>query len=190
MSPITHFLIGWCLAETAPQLGKRERTMVALAAAVPDLDGLGIVAELLTKNSAHPLLWWSEYHHIFGHNLLFAVLAAGLAYAFARTFRWQASVLVFLSVHSHILGDILGSRGPEGPWPIFYWYPWSRSEWVWSGQWALNAWPNMLITAVCLGITLWLAWKRGYSPLGIFSGRGDEVFVATLRSRFPLKPTS
>jgi inner membrane protein len=187
MSPITHFLIGWCLAETAPQLDKRERTMVALAAAAPDLDGLGIVAELLTKNSAHPLLWWSEYHHIFGHNLLFAVLVSALTYALARSHRCQTAILVFVSVHTHILGDILGSRGPEGPWPILYWYPWNRTEWIWSGQWALNAWPNMVITVVCLGIMLRLAWRRGYSPLGIFSEWADGIFVSTIRARFGIK---
>lgn len=65
-----------------------------------------------------------------------------------------------------------------------YWYPWSRSEWIWSGQWALNAWPNIAITAACLGITLYLAWKRGYSPLGILSKRVDDAFVFALRARF------
>jgi len=29
----------------------------------PDLDGLGIIPELLTRNSSHPLLWFSLYHH-------------------------------------------------------------------------------------------------------------------------------
>lgn len=186
MSPITHFLIGWCLAETAPQLGKRERMMVAVAGAAPDFDGLGIVAEVLTKNSAHPLLWWSEYHHVFGHNLLFALIASGLAAGFARSLRWQTAALVFVSVHLHLLGDMVGSRGPEGDaWPIVYWYPWSATEWAWSGQWALNAWPNILVTALCLGITLRLAWKRGYSPLGLLSSKWDAVFVATIRQRFP-----
>ena len=160
--------------------------MVTLAAAAPDLDGLGIIAEFLTKNSAHPLLWWSEGHHIFAHNLLFAALATGFAYTFARTFRRQTALLVFVSVHTHILGDILGSRGPEGPWPILYWYPWNRLEWIWSGQWALNAWPNMLITVICLAVTLRLARKRGYSPLGILSEKMDITFISTLRHRFPV----
>jgi len=45
MSPITHFLMGWTGANTSPSLTKRERTFVTLASVVPDLDGLGIIAE-------------------------------------------------------------------------------------------------------------------------------------------------
>lgn len=43
--------------------------MVTLAGVVPDIDGLGVIVELLTCDRAHPLLWWSEYHHVLGHNL-------------------------------------------------------------------------------------------------------------------------
>ena len=38
--------------------------MIALAGVAPDVDGLGIIGEVLTRNSSQPLLWWSNYHHI------------------------------------------------------------------------------------------------------------------------------
>jgi hypothetical protein len=30
------------------------------------------------------MYWWSEYHHVLAHNLLFAVLLAVTAWAFTR----------------------------------------------------------------------------------------------------------
>ena len=55
MHPITHMLIGWTLAQAAP-LTRRDRALVTLAGVIPDADGLGILAELLTRHSAQPLL--------------------------------------------------------------------------------------------------------------------------------------
>ena len=71
MSPITHFLLGWTVASAAPSLNRRERAVVTIAGVIPDIDGLGIVAEILTRNSERPLNWWSEYHHAL-HNIGFA----------------------------------------------------------------------------------------------------------------------
>ncbi|MDB6125643.1 MAG: rane-bound metal-dependent hydrolase [Pedosphaera sp.] len=70
MSPVTHFLIGWITANTA-DLNRRDRAIVTVAGIIPDLDGIGIVAEVLTRNSAKPLTWWSDYHHVLGHNVGF-----------------------------------------------------------------------------------------------------------------------
>ena len=109
MSPITHFLLGWAVASTVPSLTKRERTFVAVAGVVPDLDGFGIVAEVLTRNSTHPLNWWSEYHHTLGHNLGFALLVTIAAMIFSRE-KLKTALLVFFSFHLHLLGDIL-ARG-------------------------------------------------------------------------------
>src|SRR4051812_37798778 len=61
VSPITHFFLGWAVANSA-DLNRRERACVAIAGVIPDADGLGIVAEVLTRNSAHPLAWFSDYH--------------------------------------------------------------------------------------------------------------------------------
>jgi inner membrane protein len=77
MSPVTHFLAGWLLASVRshgrPVLTRREKALVVAAAVAPDLDGFGLIPELLTRNSAHPLLWFSRYHHSL-HNLGFALL--------------------------------------------------------------------------------------------------------------------
>jgi len=182
MSPITHFLTGWVLANCA-KLERRDRAIVALACVIPDVDGLGIVPELLTRNSPHPLLWFSEYHHSL-HTLLFAAVTAMLAFALSRR-RWKTAALAFATFHIHLIEDLLGSRGPDGdPWPIPYFKPFSSVQFSWHGQWALNAWPNIAITIVLLLVTLWLAWRRGFSPLEMISQKADRAVVGVLRQRF------
>ncbi|HXH37947.1 MAG TPA: metal-dependent hydrolase [Thermoanaerobaculia bacterium] len=185
MNVIEHFLIGWCIANVSPELSGRDRTIVTVAAVIPDVDGLGLLVEIPTRNTAHPLLWWTEYHHVLGHNIGFALFVAAIACVLA-TKRLQTTALAVVSFHSHILGDILGARGPDGyQWPIPYFLPFSPTPQLsWQGQWALNAWQNFVITGVALAMTFLLAWRRGYSPIGIFSKRADARFVETLRDRF------
>jgi inner membrane protein len=187
MSPITHYLVGWVAANSSSKIDKRERAWITLSGVAADLDGLGIVPELLTRNSSHPLTWWSDYHHVLGHNLLFGLLLVILSALFS-TRRFLTGTLVVISFHLHLLGDLIGSRGPDGyQWPIKYLYPFSKDwELVWSGQWALNAWPNFVITGGLVFLTFMLARNRGYSPLEIISDRADKAFVETLRQRFPL----
>lgn len=185
MSPITHGLIGWLAANCVPG-ERRDRAWITAAAVVSDLDGLGLIAEVLTRNSSHPLLWWSQYHHVLGHNLIFGFAFTVAAFA-ACGRRGLTAVAVLAAFHSHLLGDILGGRGPDGDsWPIFYWWPFSTQvPWTFAGQWALNAWPNFVITAFALALTLRLAWRRGYSPLEFVSLRADAAVTIALRRRWP-----
>lgn len=184
MNPATHFLTGWVVANTGG-FERRERAAITIAGIIPDVDGVGVVAELATRNSEKPLLWWSDYHHVLGHNLAFAVCcaAAGLALSIKR---WRTALFVFLSFHLHLLGDLVGARGPDGDqWPIPYLWPFSEAwQLAWDGQWALNAWPNFLITGALLVLTFYWAWKRGYSPLELVSRKADNAFVGALRNRF------
>jgi hypothetical protein len=117
---------------------------------------------------------------------MFAVVAAATAFALASQ-KWKTGLLALLSFHIHPFEDVLGSRGPDGyQWSIPYLAPFSNSlQFVWRGQWGLNAWPNVLITIVLLLITLWLAWRRGFSPLEMVSAWADRALVAALRCRYP-----
>src|SRR6187401_1197292 len=109
MSPVTHFLLGWVTANSA-QLNRRERVAVTVAGIIPDLDGFGLVAEVATRTSAHPLMWWSEYHHVLGHNIGFCLLITAIGFTLARR-RWLTAMLVFVSFHLHLIGDLVGARG-------------------------------------------------------------------------------
>jgi inner membrane protein len=87
MSPVTHFFAGWLLASVSPtgrpiMLTRREKALVVAAAVAPDIDGIGIIPELLTRNTAHPLLWFSQYHHSL-HTLAFAFVCTLAAYIIA-----------------------------------------------------------------------------------------------------------
>jgi hypothetical protein len=55
---------------------------------------------------------------------------------------------------------------------------------AWSGQWPLTSWQNTTLTVALMAYTMFLAVRRGYSPVGLFNARADAVFVATLRARF------
>jgi LexA-binding, inner membrane-associated putative hydrolase len=183
MNPITHFLIGWGVA-TSCELDRRERALITVAAIIPDFDGLGIVAEKITLDWDKPLLWWTEYHHLLGHNLTFALVYSLAAFMLAKR-KMKTALLVFLSLHLHLLGDIVGARGPEGEqWPIPYFYPFEDSlQLVWEHQWALNAWPNFVITILGLAWMFRIAAKAGFSPLEFFSQKADAAFVNTVRQR-------
>ncbi|MDZ4164138.1 MAG: metal-dependent hydrolase [Smithellaceae bacterium] len=185
MNPLTHLLVGWTLANADSTLNRWERTAITLAGVVPDLDGLGLVAEVLTRGSKHELLWWSTYHHAALHNLTFALLVAVLGFAVCGR-RWRLALLAFVSFHLHLLGDLIGSRGPDKDhWPMSYLTPFSEAwQLAWAGQWELNAWPNFLLTGLLLALCFYLAWKRGHSPLEMISARADQALVQTLRHRF------
>ena len=185
MSPVTHFFAGWLLASAAP-LNRREKATIVCASLAPDLDGLGILPELLTRNSSHPLLWFSQYHHAL-HTLAFGLLVTLAAWLYcswplfafkpeiqapqATNHRWTAALLAFLSFHLHLFCDLIGSRGPDAySWPIPYLAPFSsRLQFTWHGQWPLNGWQNILITCIFLGVTLWIARTKGSSPVELFS---------------------
>jgi hypothetical protein len=157
---------------------------------VPDIDGIGFIPEWVTRNSQHPVTWFSQYHHAL-HTLWFALLVAAVAFIAAKE-SWKTAALAFISFHAHLFEDLLGSRGPDGDqWPIPYFSPFlSAHPLSWTGQWALNAWPNFAITIALLVLTLYLAWSRGYSPMEIFSERADKAFVKALRERFPAPKTT
>ncbi len=201
MSPVTHFLTGWALANVA-RLDRRERALVTAAAVIPDMDGLGVVPELLTRRTSHPLLWFSEYHHAL-HTLLFAVVVTAAAVILLKSpplprkdgsssdSILATAALVFIAFHVHLLEDILGSRGPDGyAWPVPYLKPFSNWTWTWSGQWGLNAWPNVAITCVLIALMMWIAVKNGRTPLEFVSRSADEAAVEAMRGWFRNKRES
>ncbi len=110
MNPASHFLIGWLTANIDSRLNRKERAIITLSGVVPDIDGLGIIADFITQNTEHPLQWWGRYHHMLGHNLGFGLLVTGVSFILA-TRRWKTAALAFFSYHLHLLGDIVGARG-------------------------------------------------------------------------------
>ena len=190
MSPVTHGLISWTLAN-CPGVDRRGRLLVTLAGLAPDIDGLGIVVQVATANSERPLEWFSLYHHRLAHNVLAAALCILLCWWLSGR-NLRVAVLACVAFHLHLLCDLIGARGPDGyQWPIPYLLPFSEAwQWTWSGQWQLNAPPNVIITVVVLAITGFMACQRGFSPVELVSPTADTRVVATLRRWFRWSPTA
>jgi inner membrane protein len=187
MSPITHLFIGWLISNSSDKCNRRDRIIISIAGVIPDIDGIGIIAQLLTQHSNRPLMWFSDYHHKLGHNIGFCLVYVLIAYFLSKG-KWIVALLSFVSFHLHLLGDLIGSRSPDGyQWPIPYLLPFSdKWQLSWQYQWALNAWPNFLITGLSIILIFLLARNRGYSAVEIFSVSADKQFVNTIRQRFPV----
>ena len=186
MSPITHFLASWTIAEGCTE-DRRERLWICLAGIAPDLDGFGLGVDLANEVLGRaPSQWYAVYHHFLFHGLFGALVMVAVARAFGVR-RWQAGLLVFLSFHLHLLCDLVGARGPASYdiWVIHYLGPFTRARtFWWSHQWPLNGWPNMLITAALIGWTIARTIRGGESPVSLCSRKWDAVVVVALRRRW------
>ena len=184
MNPITHGLSGWVLGSVL-DLDRRDRGLVTLAALAPDLDGAGLLIDLARAGTEGPRELWEAYHHVGAHNLSFALVLTGIALGLGHR-RWLTAALTFVMVHLHLLEDLIGSRGPDGfQWPIHYLMPFERSlALTWEGQWALNAWPNIALTALLIGASGYYGWRQGWTFIGLVWQRADAIVVKALRQRF------
>lgn len=186
MNPITHLFVGWTLGDAATR-DARDRALIAWSGVVPDVDGLSLLPDIVNRLLHRPATdYYFQYHHMLTHGLPAAVLCGAAVFACARK-RMRTALLAFASFHLHLLCDLVGSRGPEKAdiWPIAYLQPLSdRLTFAWSGQWALNAWPNIALTLILMALLFFRAFHAGYSPVSLISSRADRAFVNTLRARF------
>ena len=186
VNPITHLLASWTLADNVVS-DRRDRNLITWAGVLPDLDGLGVVADVGHKLLAGNDSWhYGDYHHQLLHGLPGAVVLPALL-ALRGVERLKVFAFGFVAVHLHLLCDLVGSRGPTAVdiWPVWYLAPFSdRPVLLWQGQWPLNAWPNVVFTLALLAYAFWAAVARGYCPVGLFSAKADVVVVQTLRTRW------
>jgi inner membrane protein len=183
MSPETHLLASWIIAAKTTD-NACDCRLVALAGILPDADGLGLIADLVSGwlggKQTH---LYAHYHHYLLHGALGGLLIVGLLTCFARH-RWRVALLALLVFHLHLLCDFVGSRGPapEDLWPIFYLGPFDKDPmWVWKGQWRLDGWFNRWLTVGLFLWALWLPVRLGYSVVGVFNQRADRAVVGVLR---------
>jgi inner membrane protein len=186
MSPGAHLLASWLLANGAG-LERRERRLVALAGVLPDLDGLGVLVDIGNGWRGTESDFFSKYHHLYGHNLMTGLgLSLGMS-LLATKRRLLVFGLSLATFHLHLLCDLVGSKGPDGyQWPIWYLFPFDKTyQWIWRGQWDLNAWPNLvLLFAMFIGAVVWSSRQR-YSFIEVISVRLDRAIFAALDRRWP-----
>ena len=186
MSPITHFLASWALAD-ALRLRLRDLALATWCGVLSDVDGLGILADGVNQLLGRSSSWYyGQYHRALLHNVLAAVALPLILSIFAAN-RLRMFVLGLVAVHLHFLGDIVGSRGPGAHdfWPLPYLSPFSEHGTIlWPGQWPLDAWPNIVLTMLLIFYVLFRSVHSGYSPVGVFSTRADCAFVRAVRNRW------
>ncbi len=184
MTPITHLLASWSVAD-ALRLKGRDQVLLTWCGVLPDADGLGLLIDGGNRLLGRSDIWhyYSVYHHSPLHGL-FAAVAIPLAMCLFAANRVRVFTVGFLAVHLHFLCDIVGSRGPSANdlWPLPYFAPFSQ-EWTirWAGQWRLDGWFNVVFTLVLMGFALYRAIHSGYSPVSVFSTELDRVFAKKIR---------
>jgi inner membrane protein len=170
VSPVTHALTGWLIAQ--PLHKRSERVAVTCAAVIADLDGLSLLGGV---DAYH------KWHHTFGHNVFFAfAVSIGIGVYFRSL---KSGLLGLVAFHSHILEDMLGSGAG---WGVPYFWP--ASERIYSTpqpfQWELDSWQNLAFTAIFLIATLWLGLKKRRTIVEVFSEKADLKVVTALGERF------
>ena len=189
MSPITHFLGSWAIAD-ATKLAHRDRSLIVWCGLLPDLDGAGVLMDLVNHLLGYPdVFWYVRFHHFVLHGLpgalALALIAACLAARQMHVFLWS-----FAIVHLHLLCDLVGSRGPipDDIWPIRYLGPLSRKALVlgWEDQWRLDAWPNVVATILLIVYALYRTVDAGRSPVSMFSEKAHDAVAEALRSQWNL----
>lgn len=145
----------------------------------------GVVADIGNTflNPSSTVSYYHEFHHFLCHRLLAAQFIPAVLGWWARE-RGRVGGPGFPSAP---LCNLAGSRGPTptGLWPVYYLAPLSRHPMlVWSGQWRLDGWPNLLLTTVLLAWVIVRAVRGSSSPLGLFNAKADQTVVATLCRRW------
>lgn len=177
MNPIVHAELSWLGAQKL--LARRDRVLVTLGGVLPDVDGLSILAG---ENL------YAKWHHVLTHGFVSAFVISGLLALFA-TRRLAVFFLALAAFHLHLLCDLLGS-GPG--WPLYYFWPFSRLEWFWDGQWDLASWQNSLIGLAATLAVLACAVPFNRTAVELFSLKVDAKVVDAIRRRFgkaPVEPT-
>jgi hypothetical protein len=185
MSPLTHLVGSWLIA-SATTNNPRDRKLVTLAGVLPDADGLGAIADVVgsfISGKECTFYYYQTYHHLLLHGWPGAIAVSILLTLFARE-KWRVLLLCLFTFHLHLLCDLIGSRGPTvgDLWPICYSEPVFRHPiWIWKHQWRLDGWQNQTIFIAIFLTSLWLAAKKGFSFVEVFSRRLDSVVVEVLQ---------
>lgn len=172
----THAFASWLLAEAGGLEHRRDRRLVLASGLVMDLDA----ASALFGQEAYEL-----WHRTLLHNVVFAAVVTGLCALFGMA-RLRCAVLGAAAFHLHLLGDLIGSAGPDGSiWAVPYLQPFSAEELQVTWQWGLASWQNVTLTVLLLITQVLVARRRGRTLVDAFSLKTDAAVVEVIRRRFP-----
>ena len=170
----THLALSWIVAH--PLKERRDRSLVAWAGVLPDVDGLTILAGLDS---------YGRWHHLLTHGAAAAVITATVLAFFGKhpLKVWWLSLLTF---HLRLICDLVGSGIA---WPLAYWWPFGKTLYQTPYGWELGSRKNSVSAAAVLTICGYLGVQRGYLFAETFLPKGyDAEVVAALRRRFRIHP--
>ena len=170
MHPPVHLAISWLIGHKLAE--RHDRRLVAWSGVAPDLDGLTI----FFGASAY-----SEYHHVVTHGVVAAIVGTAIWTALARD-RRKVFWLSLAAYHVHLVCDLLGS-GRD--WPIVYWFPFSRREFLTPYGWPLASPQNGIAWLAAMAAIIWIGIKYGRTFAETFlPARADAAIVKALRNTF------
>lgn len=185
MTFTTHFLASWSMADVF-RVRRGDQALVTWCGVLPDADGLGLVIDGFNHVLGRPEAWYyGQYHHALLHGILGA-FAIPLVLSMFATHRLRVFAICLLAAHFHLLCDVIGSRGPRATdvWPVHYLAPFFPDRTVqWSGQWPLNAWPNIVFTLLLIAFALYRAVGFGRSPMNAFGSAADRACAGMISKR-------
>ena len=164
MRPVAHLQYGWWFAHWR-NFTRGERALIALAGAVPDLDGLTFLA----GGDA-----FYRYHHILLHNL---GATMGVAFLTGLVF-WRRRLVWLMIVFSftmHMVEDFVTNSWVQHPWLPFSSSGVNLSDYVpaWVAQGVFQA----LGVGFILGTSVWIYIRHRRTPLEILSPALDRLVV-------------
>ena len=180
MSPVAHFQYGWWFAHWG-EFTRRERAVIALAGAAPDLDGVTFLA------GAEP---FHRYHHILFHNAgsVLAVLVVALAVFIPAAGRrpgrqtsagagrgLAVALLAAFAFAMHMVEDYVTVGWNQYPWRPFSSSPVNLADHLpgWLVQGVFQAAAMLFV----MGTTVWIYRRHRRSPLEVISPSLDRLLV-------------
>jgi hypothetical protein len=164
MSPIGHLQYGWWFAHWG-NFDRRERAVITLAGAGPDLDGLSLLAG---GDAFH------KYHHILFHNLgatFGALLITGIL-LWRRPRAWALAVFAF---GTHVVEDYVTVGWNQYPWQPFSASAVNLADHL--PNWAVQGAFQYTAMAFILAMTVWIYLRHKRSPIEIISPALDRLIV-------------
>jgi len=166
---VGHAQVGWFLAR-ATKLERRDRGLVVLCGALPDLDGLSLLFGVTA---------YYQVHHVWLHNL-FACAAFGLlAGALARR-RLATLLLGTAAALLHLVSDAMGLLPLVPLWPL------SARTFAWDDvNYLLAIFGEIVVPVLLMAWQVRVLRREGKTLLEALAPRWDAALVAWFRRRFP-----
>ncbi len=164
LSPLIHALLVWLLAWACLRKAS-DRRLVVIAGVVSDIDGVFVLF-------SHDL--FVEYHHTFGHTLLFGIPVALAAAALAKD-HWRTGLVALGAFSLHLLADTVGTTLAVAPL-----YPVSGASLSIAGiapDWVVYGVIDPVVATLALVAVGVVMYYREVSPFEFFSERLDRWIV-------------